>query len=124
MKDGIGLEMAGQFGLRFRLPRKSQGSFTCRKSVTWDRRLRRSACCGFFRPKNPMASAGFEPVILGTRGMLTTRPPTPLTLWDTTDVITVASHLMATLNNEGQFHNLKQVELELRRQETRDSLIT
>jgi hypothetical protein len=31
--------MAGQFGLRFRLPRKSHGSFTCRKSVTWDRRL-------------------------------------------------------------------------------------
>jgi hypothetical protein len=31
--------MAGQFGLRFRLPRKSQGSFTCRKSATWDRRL-------------------------------------------------------------------------------------
>jgi hypothetical protein len=39
MKDGIGREMAGQFGLRFRLPRKSQGSFTCSKSATWDRRL-------------------------------------------------------------------------------------
>jgi hypothetical protein len=25
--------------------------------------LRRKACCGFFRPKNPMASAGFEPAI-------------------------------------------------------------
>jgi hypothetical protein len=46
--------------------------------------------------------------------MLTTRPPTPLTLWDTIDVITIASHLMATLNNEGQFYDLKQVELELR----------
>jgi hypothetical protein len=31
--------MAGQFGLRFRLPRKSEGSFTCRKSATLDRRL-------------------------------------------------------------------------------------
>jgi hypothetical protein len=31
--------MAGQFGLRFRLPRKPQVSFTCRKSTTWDRRL-------------------------------------------------------------------------------------
>jgi hypothetical protein len=31
--------MAGQFCLQFRLPRKSQGSFTCRKSATWDRRL-------------------------------------------------------------------------------------
>jgi hypothetical protein len=39
VKDRIGREMAGQFGPRFRLPRKSQGSFTCRKSVTWDRQL-------------------------------------------------------------------------------------
>jgi hypothetical protein len=31
--------MAGQFCLQFRLPRKSQGSFTCRKSATWDKRL-------------------------------------------------------------------------------------
>jgi hypothetical protein len=31
--------MAGQFVLWFRLSRKSQGSFTCRKSATWDRRL-------------------------------------------------------------------------------------
>jgi hypothetical protein len=48
--------MAGQFGLRFRLPRKSQGSFTYCKSATWDRRLY-FTCCGIFRPK---ASAGFE----------------------------------------------------------------
>jgi hypothetical protein len=34
-----GREMAGQFGLWFRLPRKSQGTFTCRKSATWYRRL-------------------------------------------------------------------------------------
>jgi hypothetical protein len=39
VKDEIVREMAGEFGLRFRLPRKSQGSFTCRKSATWDRRL-------------------------------------------------------------------------------------
>jgi hypothetical protein len=39
VNDGIGREMAGQFGLRFRLPRISQGSFTCHKSATWDRRL-------------------------------------------------------------------------------------
>jgi hypothetical protein len=65
MKDGIGREMARQFGLRFRLPRKSQGSFTCRKPATWA--LRRKACYGFFRPKNSTASAGFEPAILGTR---------------------------------------------------------
>jgi hypothetical protein len=30
--------------------------------------LRRKARCGFFRPKNPMASAGIDPAILGTRG--------------------------------------------------------
>jgi hypothetical protein len=39
VKDGIGRETTGQFGLRFQLPRKSQGSFTCRNSATWDRRL-------------------------------------------------------------------------------------
>jgi hypothetical protein len=32
--------------------------------------LRRKACCGFFRPKNPTASAGFEPAILGIRGRM------------------------------------------------------
>jgi hypothetical protein len=31
--------MASQFGLWFRLPRKSQSSLTCCKSATWDRRL-------------------------------------------------------------------------------------
>jgi hypothetical protein len=34
-----GREMAGQFGMRFRLPRNSQGSFTYSKYATWDRRL-------------------------------------------------------------------------------------
>jgi hypothetical protein len=32
--------------------------------------LRRKACWGFLRPKNPTASAGFEPANLGTRGQL------------------------------------------------------
>jgi hypothetical protein len=40
--------------------------------ATWDKTallpLRRKACCGFFRPKNSTALAGFEPTILGTRG--------------------------------------------------------
>jgi len=40
--------------------------------------LRRKACWGFFRPKNPMASAGFEPANLGTKGQhATPRPPKP-----------------------------------------------
>ena len=30
--------------------------------------LRRKACWGFFRPKNPKASAGIEPANLGTKG--------------------------------------------------------
>jgi hypothetical protein len=64
VKEGIGREMAGQFGLRFRLPSKSQGSFTCRKQTAL-LPLRWKACCGFFRPKNPTASAGFEPANLG-----------------------------------------------------------
>ena len=48
------------------------GSFTCRK-------LRRKACWGFFRPKNPTASAGFECKNSGTKGQhATSRPPKPL----------------------------------------------
>ena len=40
--------------------------------------LRRKACEDFFHPKNPMASAGFEPANLGTKGQHTTpRPPKP-----------------------------------------------
>jgi len=38
--------------------------------------LRRKTCWGFFRPKNPTASAGFEPTNLGTKGQhATPRPP-------------------------------------------------
>ena len=41
--------------------------------------LRRKACWGFFHPKNPTASAGFEPANLGTKGQhATPRPPKPL----------------------------------------------
>ena len=43
--------------------------------------LRRKACWGFFRPKNPTASAEFEPANLGTKGQhATPRPPKPLPL--------------------------------------------
>jgi hypothetical protein len=42
--------------------------------------LRKKACWGFFRPKNPMASAVCEPANLGTKDQHTTsRPPKPLT---------------------------------------------
>jgi len=41
--------------------------------------LRRKAYWGFFRPKNPIASAGFEPANLGTKGQhATARPPKPI----------------------------------------------
>ena len=41
--------------------------------------LRREACWGFFRPKNPTSSAGFEHANLGTKGQhATPRPPKPL----------------------------------------------
>jgi hypothetical protein len=47
-----------------------EGSFTCRKSTTWDRRL-------YFRIfiilKNPSPSVGIEPANLGST--LTTSPP-------------------------------------------------
>ena len=40
--------------------------------------LWRKVCWGFFHPKNPTASAGFEPANLGTKGQhATPRPPKP-----------------------------------------------
>ena len=43
--------------------------------------LRRKACWGFFRPKNPTASAGCESANLGTKcHHATSRPPKPLHL--------------------------------------------
>ena len=66
-----------------RLPRNIQGSFTRRKSTTWNKRLYfpsegRSAE-DFFVLKNPTASAGFEPANLDTKGQYaTSRPLKPL----------------------------------------------
>ena len=66
-----------------RLPRHIHGSFTCRKSTTWDKRLyfpsegRRAE--NFLALKNPTASAGFEPANLGNKGHhATSRPQKPL----------------------------------------------
>jgi hypothetical protein len=61
------------------------GSFTCRKSTTWDRRLyflsEGSRAEDFFALKYPTASAGFEPANLGTKSQhATPRPPNPLRL--------------------------------------------
>jgi hypothetical protein len=60
-RRNYGREMAGQFGLRFRLPRKSQGAFTCHKFATWDRWV-------YFPSEGRHAVEFFEPAILGTRG--------------------------------------------------------
>ena len=68
-----------------RLPRNIQGSFTCRKSTTWDKRLyfpsEGKRAEDFFALKNPKALAGFEPANLGTKGQhATSIPPKPLSL--------------------------------------------
>jgi hypothetical protein len=68
----VGEKWPMNFAWNARLPRSIQGSFTCCKSTTWDRRLycpsegRRAE--DFFTLKNPTASAGFEPANLGTKG--------------------------------------------------------
>ena len=64
------------------LPCNIQGSFTCRKSTTWDRRLyfpfEGKRAGDFFALKNPTASVGFEPANLGTKDQhATSRPPKP-----------------------------------------------
>jgi len=72
MRNGNGREMADKFRLKIRLPHNFQRSLTCRKSVTWDWRLdfpsKGRHAEDFFAQKNLTASAGFEPMILGTRG--------------------------------------------------------
>ena len=74
------------FAWNARLPHSTQGSFICRKSTTWDRRLyfpsegRRAE--DFFALKGPTASAGFEPANLGTKGQhATSRPQKPYDTW-------------------------------------------
>ena len=62
--------------------------------MTWDRRLyfpsegRRAE--DFFRPKNPTASAGFEPANLGTKSQHA-RPPKPLFTYISAAMIYVLS---------------------------------
>jgi hypothetical protein len=75
--------MAGQIGLRFRLPRKSKGSFTCRKYATWDRRLYFPSegrhAVDFFARKFRRFRSGSNPRSwVPEASMLTTRPPKPL----------------------------------------------
>jgi hypothetical protein len=81
-----GREMAGQFGLWFQLPRKSQGSFTCHKSVTWDRRLYFPSegrhAVDFFTQKIRRLRPSSNPWSwVPEASMLTTTPPKPLDGW-------------------------------------------
>ena len=68
---------------KFRLPRKFRDFYMPQiydMGPTALLPLRRKACWGFFRPKNPTASARFEPANLGTKGQhATPRPPKKLT---------------------------------------------
>ena len=66
-----------------RLPRNIQGSFTCRKSTTWDKRLsfpsQERRVEDFFALKNLTASVGFEPANLSIKDQhATSKPPQPL----------------------------------------------
>jgi hypothetical protein len=75
--------MTGYFADKWQVPRHLMGSFTCRKSATWDRRLYFPSAGrhaqNFFALKNPTASVGFEPANVGTRSKHAThRPPKPL----------------------------------------------
>ena len=88
VKGGTTWARNGRFILpeNARLPRNIQGSFTCRKSTTWYKRLyfpSEGRCAeDFFAVKNPTASAGFEPAKLGTKGQhATSRPPKPLCMY-------------------------------------------
>jgi hypothetical protein len=79
-----GREMAEKFCRKWRLPRHY---WVLLISVKHDMGqtallpLRRKACWGFFHPKNPRASAGFEPAKSGTKGQhATSWPPKPLQL--------------------------------------------
>jgi hypothetical protein len=85
-KGNYGREMTSNFADKWQVPCHLKGSFTCRKSVTWDRQLyflsegRHAEDFFIFILKNPTALAGFEPANLGTRGQHDTpRPPKPLT---------------------------------------------
>jgi hypothetical protein len=61
-----------EFGQEFRNFRRELGSFTCPKAATWDRLFffpsEERHAVDFFSRKNPTASVGSEPTILGTRG--------------------------------------------------------
>ena len=87
------------------LPRNIQGSFTCCKCTTWDRRLyfpsEGSRYEDFFALKNPTDSVGFEPTNVGPRGQHTTsRSPKPLSTIDS------VSKSVTCFQYDAPFHSL------------------
>jgi hypothetical protein len=71
--------MTGQFCLRFRLPRKSQGDFTCHKSATWGKRLHFPSEGRHAEDFFALLRPGLNPrTRVPEDSMLTTWPPRPL----------------------------------------------
>ena len=67
-RRNYGRETAGQFWPWFRLPRKPRVLWHAAQVCDMGDGFTsppRKACCGFFRPKNPTASAGIEPATRG-----------------------------------------------------------
>jgi hypothetical protein len=94
--------------LQFRLPRKLQGSFTCHKPVTWDRRLYFPSegrhAVDFFARKIRRLRPGLNPWSwVPEASMLATRPPKPLC--SPYSIVTKNSfeHLMLFLCNSPRF---------------------
>jgi hypothetical protein len=105
VKDEIWREMAGQFGLRFRLPRKSQGIFympeICGMGQTALLPFRRKACCGFFRLKNTTASGSNPRSWLPEGSMITTRPHKPR--YNAEEVISVVNYRSSDVRSASRY---------------------
>ena len=112
VKGGTTLARNGRWILpeNARLPRNIQGSFTCRKSTTWDRRLylpfegRRVE--DLFALKNPTASAGFETANLGTKGQHSRTLNTPHVLTPQFRLVTLSDHLLFISRKWGKARTL------------------
>ena len=104
LKGGTNWARNGQWILseNARLPRNIQGSFTCRKSATWDKRLyfpsegRRLE--DFFRPEKSDGFGGVEPANLGTKSQhATSGKPKPLCLSHTKLILRKSFHYYCIL---------------------------
>jgi hypothetical protein len=94
-RGNCGREMTSNFADKWRVPCHLKGSFTCRKSASWDQWLYFPSdgrhAEDFFALNNPTALAGFEPANLGT----------PLT--------TKATYILSYTMWSKDFYNLKSI---------------